>query len=323
MPLNPFQQKISDLARSLGLRGAAETNVYNTPQFQDLVNQHFGLIPLPAGITEDMVTSRSGSALSFTDPEGFIHNLVRNLNGVDPRLGQVTEASTNRPAVLPTPAPQQNALNELLPQLVNLFKNPVGLQSLDPNTLALLDQMKQAEDQALQQQFDRELGTLVAQLTGQGVGSSSIASDFLSRAKQGQGLVRSQAQGQQAQRQLGVQQFLTGATQQQNQDLQSFLQDLIGQGTQRDISGAQIGVQREGINKQNEQFFAGLQEQIRQFNEQLRMQERQNLLNNIFKGVAVAAAPFTGGLSLFSGLGGSGGFNFGKAGKPPSDLGYG
>jgi hypothetical protein len=161
--------------------------------------------------------------------------------------------------------------------------------------------MKDAENQALDQQFQQAQGTTIAQLVGQGVGSSSIAGNILGQLLQQQGLVRSQAQGQQAQRQLGVQQYLTGATQQQNQSLQQFLENLIGQGTQREISGAQVGTQQEGMRQQNEQFFASLQEQIRQFNEQLREQQRQNLFNNIFRGIATVAAPF----SLFSRSGSS------------------
>lgn len=302
MALNPFQLEIEKLAKSMGLRGAAQQQVYGTPQYQDLVNRFYGAIPLPAGITESMVTSRNGSALSFTDPEGFIHNLTRNLSGTDPRLGEVSESSTNRPAVLPSSKGEQSAINTLLPDLVNLFKSPVGLSGLDPTTLDLLTQMKAAEDAALQQQFDREIGTIIAQLTGQGIGSSSIAGDILGQAKQGQGLVRSQAQGQQAQRQLGVQQFLTQGQQAQDQNMQAFVTELLSQALNRDVSGAQIGVQKEQVKNQNDQFFRTLQEQIRQFDEMKRAQERQNLFNNIFKGIAA-------GSSLASGLAGGGGFS--------------
>lgn len=310
MALNPFQLEIEKLAKSMGLRGAQQQQVYNTPQFQDLVNRFYGAIPLPAGINESAVTSRSGSALSYTDPEGFIHQLVRNLSGTDPRLGEVSEASTNRPAVLPSSKGEQSAINTLLPQLVNLFKNPLALSQLDPQTMGLLAQMKAAEDQALQQQFDREIGTVIAQLTGQGIGSSSIAGDILGQAKQSQGLVKSQAQGQQAQRQLGVQQFLTQGQQTQDQGMQDFVLNLLGQGTQRDISGAQVGVQQQQVRNQAEQFFRTLEEQKRQFDEQQRAQERQQLFNNIMKGVAtagsLAAGIGTGGFSsIFTGAGGA------------------
>lgn len=308
MALNPFQLEIEKLAKSMGLKGAAQQGVYSTPQFQDLVNRFFGNIPLPAGVNESQVTARSGSGLSYTDPEGFVHQLVRNLSGTDPRLGQVSESSTNRPAVLPSSKGEQSAITTLLPDIVNLFKTPVGLSGLDPQTLELLSQMKAAEDAALQEQFDREIGTVIAQLTGQGIGSSSIAGDILSQAKKGQGIVKSQAQGQQANRQLGVQQFLTQGQQGQNQDMQSFVLNLLNQALNRDVSGAQVGVQKEQVSNQNEQFFRTLQEQQRQFDEQQRAQERAALFNNIMKGItgatSLATGLATGGFSsLFSGAG--------------------
>jgi len=302
MALNTFQKAVSDLAHSLGLKGEAEKQVYNTPQYQDLIKRLYGDIALPAGITDAMVTNRSAGSLSYTDPEGYVHQLMRNLNGLDPRLGSVSEFSTNRPAVLPASGQEKSAVNDLLPQLVNLFKNPLGLSQLDPQTQALLAVMKQAEDQALQEQFDRESATSVATLVDQGVGSSSIAGNIMSQLLKGQGIVKSQAQGQQASRQLGLQQFLTQGQQTQNQDMQSFVLNLLNQALNRDVSGAQIGVQEKQIGNQNEQFYQTLQEQIRQFNEQQRAAERQSLFNNIFKGIAA-------GTSIAGGLAGGGGFS--------------
>jgi len=308
MALNPFQLEIEKLAKSMGLKGAAQQSVYGTPQYQDLVSKFYGNIPLPAGINESMVTGRTAGQVSYADPEGYIHNLIRNLSGTDPRLGEVSESSTNRPAVLPSSKGEQSAINTLLPNLVNLFKNPLALSQLDPQTLALLQQMKAAEDQALQEQFDNEIGTVIAQLTGQGVGSSSIAGDILGQAKQRQGLVRSQAQGQQAQRQLGVQQFLTQGQQTQDQGMQEFVLNLLNQSLNRDVSGAQVGVQKEQVTNQNDQFYRTLQEQIRQFDEMKRMQERQALFNNIMKGVTTAASLGAGlaGGSLFGGVSSAG-----------------
>ncbi len=315
MALNPFQLEIEKLAKSMGLQGAAQQQVYGTPQYQDLVNRFYGAIPLPAGITEAMVTGRTPGQVSYSDPEGFIHNLTRNLSGTDPRLGEVRESSTNRPAVLPSSKGEQSAINTLLPNLVNLFNSPVGLSQLDPQTLGLLQQMKAAEDQALQEQFDREIGTLIAQLTGQGIGSSSIAGDILSQAKQGQGLVKSQAQGQQAQRQLGVQEFLTQGQQTRDAGMQDFVLNLLNQALNRDVSGAQVGVQQQQVTNQNDQFYRTLQEQMRQFDEMKRAQERQNLFNNIMKGVTTAA-------SLGAGLAGGGGFSslFSGGKLPTSSL---
>lgn len=320
MPLNPFQLEIEKLAKSMGLKGAAQQQVYGTPQYQDLVNRFYGAIPLPAGVTESMVTGRTPGQVSYSDPEGYIHNLIRNLSGTDPRLGQVSESSTNRPAVLPSSKGEQTAINTLLPNLVNLFNSPVGLSQLDPQTLELLNQMKAAEDAALQQQFDREIGTVIAQLTGQGIGSSSMAGDILGQAKQSQGLVKSQAQGQQAQRQLGVQEFLTQGQQTRDQGMQDFVLNLLNQALNRDVSGAQIGVQQQQVTNQNDQFFRSLQETMRQFDEQKRMQERQNLFNNIMRGVAAAG-------SAVAGIGSGGFSSIFSGGKLPTSslptVGYG
>ena len=306
MALNPFQAEIEKLAKSMNLKGSAQQRVYNTPQFMDLVQRFYGNIPLPAGINESMVKSRSASGLEYTDPEGYVHQLVRNLNGVDPRLGEVSEKSTNRPAVLPLGGQQQTQLNTLQNQLNQVFTNPFQLANIDPQSMQALAAMAAAEDQALKEAFQRAQGTTVAQLVGQGVGSSSIAGDLMGKLLQDQGLVQSQTKANQASRELGVRQFLSQGQQQQNQNLQQFVSELLGLGTQRDIASGQLGVQREGMNLQNEQFFKQLQETIRQFDEQLRMQERQSFINNLFKGVAAGTGIATGIGGLFNSASGSG-----------------
>lgn len=352
MALNPFQKAVESLALSMGLKGSAQQAVYQTPQYANLVNQFFGAIPLPAGINESMVGSRTPFGVEYTDPEGYIHQLMRDVSGISPRLGEVRESSTNRPAVLPIEKTNpligqilglggtqsnQGALGEgqpffglpttgvpagsttgqspqqptnLLQLLQQTLGTPTQLSTLDPRAMELLATMKAAEDQALQEQFQRQSGTAVAQLVGQGVGASSIAGDILGQLLQRQGLVQNQAQGQQAQRQLGLQQFLTGQQGQQNQNLQGFIEQLLGLGTNRDISGAQVGLGQQQLGTQNEQFFRQMQEQIRQFDEQMRFQERQSFLNNIFKGVAgglgvVTGLPFGKIGSLFGGGGGA------------------
>lgn len=404
MALNPFQQEISNLARSLGLRGSAETQVYQRPEFAQLVNRFFGAIPLPAGIEESMVRSRSAGGLTYLDPQGYEHILERNLNAVDPRLGQVSERSTNRPAILPlektnAAAPNQQMQQSLVNNLVGILTNqgnpaattnqltPVdqqffGLPYVNPNgsigglntsTNAslpqqaqpfnfeefvnrisslrpgfinqgfdqfgpnngrdLLSQIANAENLANQQLFDRQRGTAVAQLVGSGVGASSIAGDIMNQLLQGQGLVNAQAQSNQATRDLQLRELFTGIQENRSQQLQQFIQGIIGQGvqnqqfnqqlsqqdrqfnaqnlqefvtqllglgTQRDIASAGNETNRMQIGNQDEQFYKGLQEQIRQFDEQLRMQERQNLLNNIFKGVAAGTSIATGIGGLFN-----------------------
>lgn len=337
MALNPFQQALSDAAHRMGLRGQSEQQIYNTPEYWKIVQQMFGNVSAPAGITPEMIINQSPGSLEYRDPEGYIHQLIRNLNGLDPRLGSVSEASTNRPAVLPldktnptianilgtggttTPQATTNAAGgvgqpSLLQHLQTILANPVALSQIDPETMKLLQTMKMAEDQALQEQFQRESGTATAQLVGQGIGGSSIAGSIMGQLLQAHSLAQNNAQANQAQRQLGVQQFLTGANQEQNKSLQAFIQDLLSQGTQRDISSAGNETQRLGIGNQNEQFYRTLQEQIRQFDEQMRMQERQAMWNNIFKGVAAVTGVGTG-------LASGGLFKGGSAFSPGGSLG--
>lgn len=315
MALNPFQQAISDLARSLGLRGQQEQQVYQTPQFQQLVTQMFGEIPLPAGVDESMVISRGPTGVEYKDPQGFVHRLERDLNGVSPRLGEVKETSTNRPGVLPldqsnTPgAPSQQTSQDLTAQLTNIFQTPLALSQLDPATQAMLKQTFDAQNAIQEDQFQKAQATSIAQLVGQGVGASSISGNILNQLLQGQSLARGQQQANQNQTQLGVQQFLTQGQQTQNQSLQQFIEQLLGIGTQRDIASANVGVQQQQVGNQNDQYYRSLQEQMRQFDEQMRLQERQAMIGNIFRGVAA-------GTGLASGLGGLDfGSLFGKVGS--------
>jgi len=277
------------------LKGSAQQQVYQTPQYQNLINTFFGNIPLPTGVDESQVISRDANAVTYRDAEGYQHTLSRDLSGISPTLGQVKETGTNRPALLPLSqssnagaAPTQDVQQQLTNQLTQTFQNPVALQQLDPATQAALKQIQDAQNAQLQDQFNKAQGTSVAQLVGRGVGSSSIAGQIMNQLLQGQGLVQQQANSDAASRQLGVQQYLTGANQTQNQNLQQYLNSLLQIGTQRDISGAQLGLQQQQMSQQDQQFYAQLQQQILQFQEQQREAQRQNLLNNIFKGVAVA-----------------------------------
>lgn len=314
MALNPFQKAIEDLAKSMGLKGQAQQQVYNTPQYQDLLKSFFGDISLPTGVDESQVVSRTPQSVTYKDAQGYQHTLSRDISGISPKLGSVNETGTNRPAILPlgespntaaiTPSTQTQT--SLVNTLTKSLQNPATLQQLDPTTLAMLKQISDSENALQQDQFQKAQGTTVAQLVGQGVGSSSIAGQILNQLLQGQGLVQNQLSANQANRQLGVQQYLTGVQQTQNQSLQQYIENLLGQGTQRDISGAQIGLQQQQLSQQNQQFYDQLQQQVLQYQEQAREQQRQNLINNIFKGVAAAAGIATG-LPLGSMFGGGAG----------------
>ncbi len=310
MPLNPFQQAVSDLARSLGLRGQAEQQVYNTPQYQQLITQQLGNIPLPAGVDESMVVSRTPQMVEYRDAQGYVHRLERGLDARDQaRFGQVTETSTNRPAILPLEAtnpsaPSQQQQQTLTETLTNALNNPVALSQIDPAAQAQLQQIFQAQNALQEDAFNKAQGTSVAQLVGNGVGASSIAGQIMNQLLQGQSLARGQQQANQNQLQLGLQQFLTSQQGQNTQNLQQFIQNLLGLGTQRDIAGGQLGLQQQQLNNQNNQFYDQLFQQQLAQEEAQRQAERQALWNNIFKGIAA-------GTGVASGIA-SGGLNFGS-----------
>lgn len=314
MALNPFQQAISDLARSMGLKGQSEQQVYQTPQFQELITQFFGMIPLPAGITEDMIVNRTPTSVEYRDPQGYIHKLERDINGVSPRLGEVRETSTNRPSVLPLDtvagAPNAQQSQDLTNLLTQRLQQPADLPLFNQNTnqnyqgiIDALATIANAENMQQEDAFNRAQGTAVAQLVGGGVGASSIAGQIMNELLKGQGIVRAQTQANQAGRQLQAGQFLAGREDQNTANLISYLTNLLGVGTQRDIAGANVDTQRMQIGNQDEQFYRTLQEEIRRFDEQMRMQERQAMWNNIFKGVAAGTSIATGIGGLFSGGG--------------------
>ncbi len=316
MALNPFQQAISDLARSLGLRGQAEQQVYQTPQFQELITRQFGNIPLPAGVDESMIVSRTPQAVEYRDADGYVHRLERNLDARSGSLGRVEETSTNRPAILPlsqsnNPAvPSAQQQTNLTDRLNTVLGNPVALSQLDPTAQAQLQQIFQAQNALQEDAFQKAQGTSVAQLVGNGVGASSIAGTIMNELLKGQSLARGAQQANQNQTQLGLQQFLTTANQQNDQGLQQFIQNLLGLGTQRDIAGGQLNLQQKQLDSQNQQFYDTALQQKLQFEEQQRMAERQAMWNNIFKGVA-AATGVAGGLAG----GGGGGSLFGGGGS--------
>lgn len=303
MALNAYQ-KFLEAGKDRGLDWRKQ------PDFEKLIIQYFGEIPLPEGIDESQVVSRSPQVVQYKDAEGYVHRLERQTDGRAFNLGEVRESSTNRPAVLPASTQQQEATKTSLQQLMDLYQKQAitpttpEFAQLDAQTRADLDAIALAENQALEQQFGQQSGNLIAQLYGQGIPQSSIASRAASDLAQGQGLVKTTAQGQQAQRGIDLRNILTQMGQQEGQFRQSSLQalvsDLLGQNLSRDVAGGQLGLQQkaqeEDVRRYNQQSF---QEQLR-YEEALRQQKRQNMWNNIFKGISV-------GTSVLGSLFGAGG----------------
>lgn len=126
MALNPWQKAIEDLALSLGLQGQAQQQIYQMPQFDALIEQFFGPIQLPAGVSESQVTTRTGKYVEYKDAEGYIHRLERDIDGRSSTLGAVKETSTNRPPIPPPPNQPQN--QQLTGNLLNTLLGTFGGQ---------------------------------------------------------------------------------------------------------------------------------------------------------------------------------------------------
>lgn len=360
MALNAYQQAVSNLAKSLGLKGAAESQVYQRPEYLALVKQFFGPIPLPAGVDPSQVISDNGAILEYKDAEGYIHRLERDLNGTSSQLGQVKETTTNRPPILPPPPEQaagerqlntetlqnitrrfnqgvpaapalpdfsflQNQLSQFprapqMPDFTNLFQQlnqPIGqaptppdlsgifgglnalqgqygnvqnqlnqvfsqamaprqLASLQPQDLALLQNMVNAENLQQNQQFSRGQDNLLTRLYGQGINQSTIANQAAADLLQAQNIAGANLLGMQSGRQLGLQQFLTeqqlqalglaGSTAaNQFQGLGQQANSLLGQGNLA-LGQGQLGLQgyqaQQGLNLQRlQQLASGMGQQ--------------------------------------------------------------
>jgi hypothetical protein len=369
MALNAFQQAVEALAKQLGLKGAAQSQVYQRPEYQDLLTRQFGQIQLPPGVSESQVITRGPQAVEYKDELGYVHRLERDLSGQSPTLGQVTETASNRPNILPeSTIGEQAAGKDLFTSLIENLKTqastappptgvgdftqgikdvaaklqqPATLAQLSPDDLAQLQALRTAEEQSQQQQFQDEQGKLVSSLYGRGVNRSTIAADAAARMMQQHGLVSAQTSANAAQRQLGLQQFLTQAGQgnlalalqglsqggglaldeysKQNQagqfqatQLQNFVSDLLNQALSREVTSGSQGLQQQQQMQQQQEFNKNLQFQYEQFAEQQRQYERSQMWNNIWKGVA-AASGIAGGIGSMA----SGGL-FGGGGGTPS-----
>lgn len=228
--LTPWQQFLS---RKFPGKNAQFSN----DQFLQAAEEFFGKIPIPPG---SQIISQNAGGAEWIDPEGYRHQARRSLDGTDPNVGQISD-DTNRPNILP-PAGPVNQLPSDLAQYAHSLMGPVSLAQLDPDTKAALDAITASNKAALDQQFQRQSASAIADLYGNRVNQSSIANSALAQLLQQQGLVSAQALSDSAQRELGVRQYLTQAGGQRNQDLLDLLKNLSGQQTQRDIAGGQLGL---------------------------------------------------------------------------------
>ena len=331
--LNAFQKEVQKLAKSMGLKGDAERQVYNTPQYQQLLQRFFGNIGLPAGVDESQVISRDAGSVTYKDAEGFTHRLERNLDGTSPDVGKVTEASTDRPAVLPVTKQipgVEGAIQQALGVLSGTFGQKSGsgtqqgntqqqqeegffglpdpnaqggtpgfqgtgaLGNLSPADNALFDAILKSTIEQLQQQFTSQGGRLVAELYGRGMNESTLANDAITRLNQGQGLVLNAALADDARSRFDMRKFLTDLSTKSSLDL---FNAIMGNETTRSVSSGQLGLGRDELalntTTANRNFQLA--------NRQLDLQEQaQSPWRSILSAVASLGAAAIPGLGMFN-----------------------
>src|SRR5215831_17011880 len=133
--LSPFQQFLSGKFPG---KGAKFTN----EQYLAAADEFFGQIPIPPG---SQIIYRNGGGAEYIDPQGYRHQIRREINGLSPNAGQVQD-NTDRPNILPPAGP----VAQLPADLANYAKGltaPVTLAQLDPEAQAALQAITARDQQ--------------------------------------------------------------------------------------------------------------------------------------------------------------------------------
>jgi hypothetical protein len=356
--LSPWQQFLSSKA-------PGKNASFSDQQLRQWADEFFGPIPIPPG---SQIVRQDGGYAEWIDPEGYKHSATRSLDGRDPNAGKLVD-NTDRPNILPasqTASPQQQALTSGIgalteEQIKNLqamasgntpgafdpkiqdelkqindlalrLQNAPQLLDLDPASAAALEAIRNRYTQANQQQFQNDQGKLLAQLFGNKVNQSSIATGAAGDLLQKQGLITAQTGADAAQRELAVRQFLaqqqqqqlelalqsllggtgaklegfkasSGAAQNQNDALLKLLADLGAQQTTRDIAGANIGLGEKELAERARQANLGFE--LNQQDADARLAAQNSTWNKVMQGINAAsqiAGMVGGGLGAFGGF---------------------
>lgn len=255
--LSPYQLAIQNAV------GKGKGAVASAAQLGQIADQVFGPAPVPPG---SRIISQDAARVRWIDPEGYEHTATRSLDGRDPNAGRWNLTQTNRPNVLPNKA-QEGVTQRLGEAAQQAFTSPLAFAQIDPDTLARLKAISDAEQAANAQTLEDQRGQLVAQLYGNRVNQSSIANDAAARFAQRYGLVQQQQQSDAANRELSLRQFLSQLGSERNSQLANLYANLSGQGTQRSIAEGGLGLDyaklNEGARQANNSFELGQQEQDR------------------------------------------------------------
>ena len=274
---------------------------FQSPEYAQWVDTRYGALAdkVPPG---SQIIQQTPLKITFRDADGYEHTLTRK-----PGTSGGVDETTTRPAILPN-KPQDDFVSMLRQRLQQTYGATPTLAQLDPQTLAQLQAIDTAEKSQLQQQADTERGKLIAGLYGNNVNQSSIANQSAANFAQALGQLQQQQAAGSANRQLNVQQYLTGLGTQQNQDIASLLASLSGQGNQRDIASAGIDLSKLQLGENARQF--DLSNYLAGLNQQLQRDEfnaSQSPLNQISKLLGIAqqgAGLVSGGLSAYRALSG-------------------
>ena len=289
--LTPAEKQLETLYDKIDRPGYRITpqQFFQTPEASGLLDQLYGGLEdrIPPG---SQIVSQTPGKVTYRDAEGFEHNIIRKPDG------QFAE-TTNRPSIVPTEASkqQQQFQGQLQGHLQKGF-DPAMLAELDPETAAALKAISDAESGTLDQQLKDVQGQLIAQLYGNRVNQSSIANEAGARFAEGAGRVRQQQQSDAAQRMLGLRQFITQLGQQGLDRSAGLYGQLAGLGTQRDIAGAGLDLDRQRLAEASRQFGAtNYQDQLRTALEQRRLDEENSGFNKFLKTLHAVGALAGGG----------------------------
>jgi len=313
--LTPAEKQLETLYDRLDVPGRriAPADFFKLPEYGQWLATNYGDLSnqIPPG---SQIINQTPFKIEFKDAEGYTHTLTRA--GAEAASSGAINRQTNRPAVLPNTA-QQDFINSGLQRLQAALSNPVTLAQLPPEVQQQLDAISANERARNAQEQQTAQGDLLARLYGNNVQQSSIANEGAARFAQLAGLVNQQQQSDAAARQLGVQQYLTGLGQQQNQDLASLLANLSGQANQRDIANAGFDLNQQQLAENARQFNASdYLNQLGYSLQKRQLDQQGGLFNNILKGIGAAG-------TLASGIGtGLGAYNALFKPKPSLPYGY-
>ena len=271
---------------------------FKSPEFAQYLDQNFGSLAdqVPPG---SQIVNQTPFKLEYRDAEGYTHTLTRKETG-GPNLGNVTR-QTDRPSILPQSQTQQSTLDMLRQRVQQGYTQPAQFAALPPEVQAQLDAISAAERGDIARQAADARGQLVAQLYGNKVNQSSIADDQSARFLEALGRVQQQQAAGAAQRTLGLQQFLANLNQQQNEGAANLYANLSGQGTQRDIAGAGLDLDKLRLNEASRQFNASnYLDTLRTQLAQQEVDQANSPFNKFLRGLSAAGA-LTGGIGTLYG----------------------